>query len=134
MDPQTIFLPAKRRIGRKRKAAAATSAAPVALTLVGATYDKDAPCVDLAFDRAIDIDAIDVTQVIVDDDVFTGSRLVGFETAVLVNATTVRVPLNPIDGAMHPDIHLTVSAASGIVAVDDGGTWDGADELALPFP
>jgi ribosomal protein S18 acetylase RimI-like enzyme len=26
------------------------------------------------------------------------------------------------------------TAASGIVAVDDGGTWAGADELELPFP
>jgi hypothetical protein len=106
----------------------------VPLTLVSAAYDKDAPCVDLAFDRAIDIDAMDVTQVIVDDDVFTGSRLVGFETAVLINATTVRVPLNPIDGAMFPDIHLTVGLGNGIVAVDDGGTWGGVSALELPWP
>jgi hypothetical protein len=130
MSPQNFFLATPRRHRKRNNRASA----PAALTLVAATYDKDAPFVDLAFDRAIDIDAMDVTQIIVDDDVFTGSRLVGFETAVLVNPTTVRVPLNPIDGAMHPDIHLTASAASGIVAVDDGGTWAGADVLALPFP
>jgi hypothetical protein len=44
------------------------------------------------------------------------------------------VPLNPIDGAMHPDVHLTAAAANGIAALDDGGTWPGADLLALPFP
>jgi hypothetical protein len=123
-----------RRRHHRFKPRAATQAPPAALTLTAAAYDKDVPFVDLAFDRAIDIDAIDVTQIIVDDDVFTGSRLVGFETAVLINATTVRVPLNPIDGAMHPDIHLTVGAGNGIVAVDDGGMWAGVDVLALPFP
>jgi hypothetical protein len=106
----------------------------VPLTLVSAAYDNDSVTLTLTFDRAIDIDAIDVTQVVVDDDVFTGSRLVGFESAVLVNATTVRVPLNPIDGAMHPDIHLTVEPGNGIVAVDDGGTWSGVTALELPWP
>jgi hypothetical protein len=113
---------------------AAAPPTPAALVLAAAVYDKDAPFVDLAFDRAIDIDAMDVTQVLVDDDTFTGSRLVGFETPVLVAATTVRVPLNPIDGAMHPDIHLTTTGGTGIVAVDDGGTWAGVSDLALPFP
>jgi hypothetical protein len=133
-----MLLPVTPLVYRKRKnpprPRRKTVAPPAALTLVAAAYDKNAPFVDLAFDRAIDIDAIDVTQIIVDDDIFTGSRLVGFESAVLVNATTVRLPLNPIDGSMHPDIHLTVGPASGIVAVDDGGTWAGVDTLLLPFP
>jgi len=28
---------------------------------------------------------------------------------------------------------MDASAASGIVAVDDGGTWAGVSELGLPF-
>jgi len=29
---------------------------------------------------------------------------------------------------------LTASAATGIVAVDDGGTWAGTTNTELPFP
>lgn len=29
---------------------------------------------------------------------------------------------------------MTVLDENGIVAVDDGGTWEGVNDLALPFP
>ena len=119
---------------RRRVPSAAAPPTPAALVLAAAVYDKDAPFVDLAFDRAIDISALNSAVFVVDDDTFTGSRRVGFETPVLVAATTVRVPLNPIDGAMHPDIHLTTTGGTGIVAVDDGGTWGGVSGVFLPFP
>ena len=32
------------------------------------------------------------------------------------------------------DISLTASAGTGIVAENDGGTWAGVTDLALPFP
>jgi hypothetical protein len=135
MPKTQMFVPGP-PVGRRRRRRAGAAATPPAaqLALVAATYDKDTPSVDLEFDRAIDIGAMDVAQVIVDDDTFTGARLVGFETAVLVNATTVRVPLNPVGGVEQPDVFLTVGAGNGIVAVDDGGTWAGVTNEPLPFP
>ncbi|MGB7159619.1 MAG: hypothetical protein WBD40_16245 [Tepidisphaeraceae bacterium] len=124
--------PPRRRSRSKRRTTQPMP--PVALTLVAASYDKDLSCVDLAFDRAIDIGAMDVTSVAVDDDTFRGLRLAGFETPVLLNPTTVRVSLNEVGGAMQPGVHLTTGAGNGIVAVDDGGTWAGATDLLLPFP
>ena len=32
------------------------------------------------------------------------------------------------------DVKLTATALTGIVAVDNGGTWPGISELPLPFP
>ncbi|MGB7159891.1 MAG: hypothetical protein WBD40_17625 [Tepidisphaeraceae bacterium] len=127
--PPTKF---RKRPGRVRPRA--TQAPPAALTLVAAAYDKDASCVDLAFDRPIDIGAMDVTQIVVDDDTFRGLRLVGFASPVLLNPTTVRVPLNEVGGATQPDVHLTAGAANGIVAAGDGAAWAGVNTLLLPFP
>src|SRR4051812_30058406 len=107
---------------------------PVALALVSAQYHEEQEWVRLGFDRAIDIAALDPTQVVVDDDDFTGNRLAGVAGATLVNPTTVQVPLDRISSASESNVHLIASATSGIVAVNDGGTWAGASDVALPFP
>jgi hypothetical protein len=52
----------------------------------------------------------------------------------LTDERTVRVPLvliGPFGELKHV---LIASAATGIVAVDDGGTWAGTDGTNLPFP
>src|SRR3954469_4962633 len=107
---------------------------PVALALVSAQYHEEQEWVRLGFDRAIDIAALDPAQVVVDDDDFTGNRLAGVAGATLVNPTTVQVPLDRIGSASESNVHLIASATSGIVAVNDGGTWAGASDVALPFP
>jgi hypothetical protein len=104
----------------------------VALTLVAATYSTGA-WVRLTFDRAVDISAINVTTVFVNDDdsdeAYTGSG-----TATLVTAQQVQIPLAILHGSTGPGTKLSVSGNSGIVAVDDGGKWAGVSALALPFP
>ena len=106
---------------------------PVALVLVAAVYDEG-PVVTLTFDRAIDIAAIDVTQIFVNDGAIMFFRYVGWDEAWLTSPTTVRVQLNGISEDPPPGVHLTADADSGIVAVDDGGTWSGVTDLSLPFP
>ncbi|MGB7158953.1 MAG: hypothetical protein WBD40_12850 [Tepidisphaeraceae bacterium] len=112
----------------------APPAPPGPLVLVAAEYDNDGAWIDLAFDRAIEIDAMDVTLVVVDDDTYRGLTLAGFGTPVLVTPTTVRVVLDEVGGATQADVHLTAGAGNGIVAVDDGAAWAGAEDVELPFP
>jgi hypothetical protein len=42
--------------------------------------------------------------------------------------------MNPIGEAEIGAVTLTATAETGIVAVDDGGTWAGAVNQTLPFP
>jgi hypothetical protein len=106
---------------------------PVALTLVSAHYGAG-DWLRLVFDRAINIDAIDASQIIVDDDTETGDRYDGTGGAELLGPATVQFALNRIGSSSESGEHLIASASSGIVASDDGGTWAGVGDLALPFP
>ena len=49
-------------------------------------------------------------------------------------ATTVRVSLAETGLAGETGIFLDATAGSGIVALDDAGTWAGATALGVPFP
>ena len=109
------------------------AAAVVGPVLVGATYDQGSS-VDLTFDRAIDISALDPAQVEVDDDQDSGWRLGGQGGATLVDPMTVQVPLDRIGDSSESGVHLFVSASSGIVASGDGAAWAGVSDVALPFP
>src|SRR3954453_16881826 len=133
MNSIPTIIPAPPRRMRRRKLGGSTPP-PVALTLVAAQYHEEEEWVRLTFDRAIDIAGIDGAEVVVDDDDFTGNRLAGVAGATLVNPTTVQVPLDRIGTASESNVHLIASATSGIVAVNDGGTWAGASDVALPFP
>ena len=109
-------------------------APPVPLTLVSASYDPAEVFLTLVFDRAVNIGAYDGSGIRVDDDVFNVLEYNGTGGATLTGPATVLVTLsddgNPPTGAPS----LNASNASGIVAVDDGGTWAGATNLPLPFP
>ena len=130
MDGST-FIPAPPRIHRKRKRVTATS--PVSpLTLVSATYEPG-DSVTLTFDRAIDIDALDAAAVVLMDGEYAFGRFVGSAGASLASATTVVVPLTMGEGWLTAGVRLTVSAANGIVASEDGAAWAGVTELELPF-
>lgn len=104
----------------------------VALKLLAATYSTGA-WVRLTFDRAVDISAINVTTVYVNDD-DSDEAYTGTGTATLVSAQEVQVPLAILHGSTGPGTQLTVSGNSGIVAVDDGGKWAGVSAVGLPFP
>lgn len=109
------------------------AAAPVALNLVAAYYDGDAPGVHLTFDRAIDVSALVLSAFTVMDGP-DSIHFVGTGTPFLVGPTEVLVFLHNSGSASGSDVLLTVGGGNGIVAVDDGGTWEGASGLGLPFP
>ena len=102
------------------------------LMLVSATYDVKTS-VTLQFDRAIDISALDGSQIKVSDDSVPG-EFIATGTVTLLDPQTVRIRLNNFDSTSGPGVHLNVSADSGIVAVDDGAAWGGVTDLVLPFP
>jgi hypothetical protein len=105
----------------------------MALTLVAGGY-HDAEWVRLTFDRAIDIAGIDVGQIVVLDQYYNVARFVGSGTATMVDANIVEVPLTldaPIENG--PDILLDAGAGTGIVAVNDGGTWPGVNGFVLSW-
>ena len=107
---------------------------PLALTLVSATYDIETESVILSFDRAVDVADFDPAAITVQDGEFAAGLFVGSGPAEVVNPTTIQVFLEQIGSPTVNDVELSATAASGIVAVDDGGTWAGVTALVLPFP
>jgi hypothetical protein len=102
------------------------------LRLVSATY-QSAASVRLTFDRPVKIAALDVSAITVSDGDGTGTLYQGHGSAVMVSPQTVQVPLQGV-GMTSGGVTLTATAATGIVAEDDGGTWAGTSDLPLPFP
>jgi hypothetical protein len=117
----------QRRYNAKRSPPAAPG--PAALTLVTATYGPSGLTLTLAFDRAIDIDGFDPGQVAVSDGDYRRALMSGTDPATLTDAMTVEVPLGAgllIDSG---PVVMNATATTGIVAVDDGGTWAGGTGL-----
>jgi hypothetical protein len=42
--------------------------------------------------------------------------------------------LESVGSYFESDQHMSATPTTGIVAVDDGGTWEGCTDLPLPFP
>jgi hypothetical protein len=105
----------------------------VALVLVAAYYDGDAPGVHLTFDRAIDPSGAVVADFTV-IDAPESIHFVGSGEPSPQSETEVLIFLTNVGAASGPDVLLTVGAGNGIVAVDDGGTWEGVSGLVLPWP
>ena len=120
-------------IYRKRRGRAKRDVASPPLTLVAAYYNE-ALWIQLTFDRAIDIAAIDPSQITVDDGQVSGLLFVGFSPATPVSPATVEIPLQKIASASGPNTLLSAGAGNGIVAADDGETWPGVSDVVLPFP
>ncbi|MEA2734154.1 MAG: hypothetical protein QOE14_605 [Humisphaera sp.] len=136
------FLPLPRPRRRKRDRSLKTLAPyvppappppPAALVLVGAEY-ATASTVRLTFDRAIDISALNGPAVVVDDGADTGNAYRGTGYAVLVTPASAELDLVLLGPASGSGTTLSATAASGIVAVNDGGTWAGVISVALPLP
>jgi hypothetical protein len=126
----------RRRAGvtKPRKAPPAPPAPPAALTLVAASFDLDDFSVVLTFDRGVDAAGLNAAAITLQDGEFAVGSFVGSGPATVINPTTIKVFLEEIGGPTVPDVELSATAATGIVAVDDGGTWGGVTALVLPFP
>ena len=107
---------------------------PAALVLVSAAYDAENQSATLEFDRAIVIGGFDGSQLILDDPETAGFRFDGLDGSHLSGPATVVIQLHPAEVAWGEAVVLNVTALSGIVAEDDGGTWAGVTDLSLPFP
>jgi hypothetical protein len=91
------------------------------------------PCARLAFDRAIDVSRIAPAQVTVDDAAGAGWSYAGSGVASRPDAKTVVIALVQTGGAEGPTV-LHATAATGIVAAEDGGAWAGVASVELPYP
>ena len=132
MPVPASILPAKPRVHRKRREGPTPTPPPAALTLVSASY-AEGESVTLTFDRAVDAAGLDAPQVVVHDAAGSGFVMVGAGVASVPSPQSVVIALAPTDSAEGLTV-LDATAATGIVAVDDGGTWAGATGLELPFP
>jgi hypothetical protein len=102
---------------------------------VSAAYESETPALlTLVFDRAINIGGLNGAVIIVDDAQQSFLKYNATGGAVLLDPATVRLTLVSIDDPTGDSIVLNASPLSGMVAVDDGGTWPGVSNLPLPFP
>lgn len=106
---------------------------PVALTLVQARYDSTEVVLRLTFDRAVDVDAFASSAVTVGDGLYNLSNYVA-TAASLEAPEVVRIALEPTGPFQYTDVMMEASAATGIIAADDGGTWPGTPgSIVLPY-
>jgi hypothetical protein len=123
--PPSNYVKSSRRVTRKKSAAA--------LVLTAATFDATGPNVLMTFDRAVDATGMDVGQVRLFDGETTFRNYVGQGVMTQASPESVRVSLTELGATGAGNVSLTVLDENGIVAVDDGGTWEGVSGLALPY-
>jgi hypothetical protein len=126
-----LTTPPPLRHGRRTPPPQGAAPAPRPPTLVSAVCDES-PSLTLAFDRAIDVSGIDVATFRVSIGVM-GFTYAGYDTAIVVNPTTVQILLSGIEEYAGPGVILTAAAGNGIVAADGGLAWAGVVGLSLPF-
>ena len=104
--------------------------------MVSANYNDGTAEVILVFDREIDVSAFVGGQITLDDGQFTFTTYLANAAPFQDGPTTLRLPLDNSGSSSISDVRLTASALTGIVAVDDGGTWPGTGGagVLLPFP
>jgi len=106
---------------------------PAQLVLVSAYYDDMDIRLQLGFDRKIDMSAFDGSGIFVRDGTFHGMMYVATGAWEVLSDTTIKVSLDPVEEFVGEDVELTAGSDSGIVAVDDGGTWLGVSGVVLPL-
>lgn len=127
------FPPALRYRPRPKSPSAADERpAPAAPpTLVAASCDES-PTLTLVFDRPVDVSAVDVELIRVDNGLL-GFTYVGYGAPTLPDPVTVRLALTGVEEYAGPGVVLSAAADNGIVAADGGGAWAGVTGLELPF-
>ena len=130
MNP-IAFIPAKRRIHRKRRANLTTI--PPGPVLVGATFDAVETLLTLVFDRAINTDFLVPDQITLLDGTssktFTATGSYWQDTD-----ESVTIFLVETSSFVGTDVTLNVIGGAGIVASEDDVAWGGVTNVALPFP
>src|SRR5688572_6497780 len=120
-------------IRRRERRAASDPAPPGApLVLVSASWEAGG-AVTVTFDRGIDIAGIAAGAFVINDGE-NGFTYQGVSWLDHPTPQTVVVECHGTSEYEGPTVLLDVSGANGIVAVDDGGTWAGVNDLELPFP
>ena len=121
---------------RRRRPAAAPAAppGPGALVLVSAVYNSGLAVLELTFDRAIDVDEMDGSQITVNDPVSTGNLLAATGRVEQPSGEIVSLEVLAVGPSSGSDVVLNATADTGIVAQADGAAWAGAVDVGLPFP
>ena len=86
--------------------------------------------IHLEFDRDINIGSINVGQILVSDSTLNKIRQ-GTGSATLIDSQTVQIDLDDAGAYSGDDDVLNASNDTGIVAVDDGGTWAGVSDYPV---
>lgn len=109
--------------------------APPALVLQAAEMiNFEPPVLRLRFDRAIDVSNVDAGQFVVEYPSGPGYKYVGDAVAGMTAPDTFDLAMEVSEPATGSQDLLSATSATGIVAVDDGGTWGGVSNLLLPYP
>jgi len=117
---------------RKRRPAPAP---PAPLTLVSASYDADNLWLFLTFDRAIAVDGmLNGDAIRVDDGVTSHDWYNGDGSPEFPDPAMIKINLSGGKASEATQVLLNASDATQIVAVDNGGIWEGCTNLVVPFP
>jgi hypothetical protein len=128
------FVPQKFR-KRPPKPKLPVAAPVVGPVLVQAIYPVEdvVGAIDLVFDRAISIEGLDGTQIIVKDGLISG-MINNVAFGELRDPQTVRLFLQGLEDYSLPNQLLDATGDNGIASVDTGDAWAGVSELGLPWP
>jgi hypothetical protein len=126
--------PPRRRSRTKRRPAPPTPPAQELILESADLTQEDPESLILTFDRAIDMAGYDGSAVIVNDGSYVGMVYSATGPVTMLSPTSVNIELVAISEDYGPGVTLNAPATTGIVAVDDGGTWGGATAVELPFP
>jgi hypothetical protein len=87
----------------------------------------------LTFDRAVNASGFVASAVIVNDGSIAPGIWGGVGPAGILGPTQIAVSLERLGDAPFGPVTLSATASTGLVAVDDGGTWAGVTDVGLPY-
>jgi len=102
--------------------------------LVEASFDAGTLVLTLGFDRAVELGALDPTEITVDDGPGTGLSYQGSGPVILLSPERFTLGMSAAGASGGMAVLLIASLSNGIVS-DDGGVWAGTGSGAvLPIP
>jgi uncharacterized protein (DUF2141 family) len=103
------------------------------LTLVSADYNESDATLTLQFDRAINSAGINTAAFTLHDGLYDNTTYHGASSVTVINPTTIQLSLIAVGSYSVAVVTMDATPNSGIVAMNNGGTWPGATNLILPF-